>query len=141
MSYRNEGKKKVVVIHEGGSALKWLVVGAAVGGALALLFAPQSGEATRRDLSRRLRGLRRAAEARFNDIGDALTAKEQKLREMAENAFGGDADEDEDEEDAPRAGGKERGVAATPRQELERRLADARARRRPLPTEEEEPVA
>lgn len=139
MSNRDEGRK-VVVIREGGSALKWVVVGAAVGGVLALLFAPQSGEATRRDLSRRLRGLRRAAEDRFNDLGDALTTKEQKLREMAETAFGGEPEEDEDE-DTPRPSGKDRATAPSPRQELERRLADARARRRQIPTEEEEPVA
>ena len=139
MSNRDEGRK-VVVIREGGSALKWVVVGAMVGGALALLFAPQSGEATRRDLARRLRGLRRAAEDRFNDLGDALTTKEQKLREMAETAFGGEPEEDEDE-DTLRPSGKDRATAPSPRQELERRLADARARRRQIPTEEEEPVA
>ena len=130
---RRKGRE-VVYVQRGDSSAKWLFWGAVLGAGLALMYAPRSGEETRRVVQRRLWKLR------------AMT--EEKLDELAQQ-FGGTRDvlpelEDEDEEelfgipDAPAARGRSSGPSA--REELERRLAESRARRRPS-GELEEPLA
>lgn len=123
-----------------GGTLKWLVVGAALGAGLALLFAPQSGKATRRELSRRLKGLKEIADETLEELRDGPDrAEEQGLRAMSDS---GGAYHEEGEPEAERVvtprGRADQGSA---REELERRLAAARARRRQAIPDDEEPVA
>lgn len=127
--------REVVYVERGGDAsAKWLFWGAVLGAGLALLYAPRSGDETRRSLQRTLWKLR------------AMT--EEKLDEIAEQFGGGRADledleEEEEEEFAMEASEDAQGVrppSPTARQELERRLTEARARRRP-PADLEEPLA
>jgi gas vesicle protein len=131
---RRDERDIVVIEQGGGGSVWWLMAGGLLGAGLALLFAPRTGEETRRILARRL----------------------AKLKDSAEDAFlaGENEDEDEDTADAEAAGP---GAATPParedrtgshsalspaRLELEKRLADARARRqRALVEEDEEPVA
>ena len=133
---RKQGREVVYVERAGDSSAKWLFWGAALGAGLALLYAPRSGEETRRVLQRKLWKLR------------AMT--EEKIDELAQQFGGGGAAlpdlEDEDEEElfglpeppAPhRAPG---GSGPSAREELERRLAESRARRR-ASGELEEPLA
>lgn len=138
---------------EGGSALRWLVIGAVVGAGLALLFAPQSGEATRRDIRRRARRVRDLAEEAVGELKESFGAEtgEDRARSMADS--GGaydDADLDEDLELAADDAGTgdertrrpERPSLRSARDELERRLQAARTRRRRQPVpDDEEPVA
>ncbi len=104
----------VYVEREGGGALKWLLLGAAVGAGLALLFAPKSGREIRRDLGKGIKGLRELADETLEE-------------------FGRDAEPDRPKPERPSLVGA--------REELERRLAAARARRRQPVPDDEEPVA
>src|SRR5919112_458355 len=113
---RRNQRREVVYVERGDSSAKWLFWGGLLGAAVALLYAPSSGEETRRNLQRKLWKLR------------AMT--EEKLDEISQQ-FGGDLEEH---------GFPSRSSKASPREELERRLADARARRR-SPADLEEPLA
>ena len=105
----------------GGSSLPWFLFGLGIGAALGILFAPQSGADTRRSLGKKARKLRALAEEKLDDVMDTGNKKVRKIREtLAEVAD--DFDDDEDEELEPRP--------SRAREELERRLAAARARRR-----------
>lgn len=116
---RDEGRE-VVYIERGDPSLKPIVFGALLGLAIGLLFAPQSGEETRRGLRRRLRKVRALAEEKVGEISDKFSGEWQKPPRRKR--------EEEREE---------------VRTDLERRLAEARARRRSTASagEEEEPVA
>jgi gas vesicle protein len=111
---------------EGGSGFGPFLLGVSIGAVLGFLFAPEPGEAARGRLGRKLRGLRQLA-------GD----KADELSEIVGAAVDAGADE-----------------APTARASLERRLTEAKHRRRPgtsrgaaLPRppvaddEEDEPVA
>ena len=107
----------------GGGSFGPFLLGVVVGAALGALFAPNAGEVTRKQVRRKLRGLRDLAEEKADELS-ALVA-------------GDETDEDEEEE-AP-------AEARSARDELEQRLADARRRRRQAKRardpEEDEPVA
>ena len=121
--------RDVTVIEAGsGSGLKWFLLGAAVGAGLGLLLAPQSGERTRRDLVRRGRTLRARAEETFEDFSEEVQTRGRNLKEKAEEFADGVIDEVKDEV----KGGKRKIArnASNAREEMERRLADARARAR-----------
>ena len=62
-----------------GGFLTGLVLGAAAGAAVALLFAPASGEETRRIVGRRVQRLRRSAKAEFKEKRE-LARKEIRRR-------------------------------------------------------------
>ena len=117
---RRDGQRDVIVVERGGSSFWWLVVGGAVGAGLALLFAPQTGAKTRKQLGRTIGKLRVSAEDALDELKDAIDP-------VTAEAEAADADE----------------VGGSPaRRELEKRLAAVRARRqRALAEEDEEPVA
>lgn len=121
---RNDDHDVTYVEQESGSTAKWFLFGALLGAGLGLLFAPQSGERTRRDISRRAMKLRREAEERFDDVIDEVEDRGRKVKAQVEDWV-------EDVGDGVREGRRtlER-TANSARDELERRLADARARRR-----------
>ena len=130
MAHHRSGREVVYVERGGDASVKWLLWGALLGGGLALLYAPRSGEETRRSLQRTLWKLRAMTEEKL----DELT---QQFGSAAERLGVDDLDDEDDvvgDYDAPAA------EAASPRQELERRLAETRARRR-APSDLEEPLA
>jgi gas vesicle protein len=141
---RNREREVIVVDRGDHSPLWWLVVGAAVGAGLGLLFAPKSGEETRADLGKRIARLREAADDALGGLHGVLDEEEP--------VHGSAADEDEpaelleDETAESPARGRRGGSAAEvspARLELEQRLAEARSRRRRAlaAEEDEEPVA
>jgi hypothetical protein len=139
---KRDGNRDVIVVKsEGASSIWWLFVGGALGAGLALLFAPGSGAETRRKISARVSKIRDSAEEVLDGLRDRLDPDERVHRSLTE--ADGDEDPEAEEDAAPRrpaaAGGRAPSAA---RQELEQRLAEARARRqRALAEEDEEPVA
>ena len=132
MVRRKQGSQVVYLERSGDSSAKWLFWGAVLGAGLALLYAPRSGEETRRLLQRRMWKLRAMTEEKFDELAQQLGGVRDGLHDF-------DDDEeflDEGPELQPRA----RAGAASAREELERRLAESRARRRTT-GEIEEPLA
>ena len=126
-------KREVVYVERGGDAsAKWLFWGAVLGAGLALLYAPRSGEETRRVLQRRLWKLRAMTEEKLDELSQQFGSGKDVLDEL------GDEDEDELEE-ADEVPLRPRTSGPSAREELERRLAEARARRRAVG--DEEPLA
>lgn len=120
---RYDDEDRVIYLErDSGSAIKTLFLGALIGAGLALLFAPQSGEETRRGIKRRLRKIRALAEEKVDELTQRFGGGEQNGEALA------DDDLDEDDLESVAAGEPPRGLSA--REELERRLEQARARRR-----------
>jgi gas vesicle protein len=88
---------------------------------LGLLFAPQSGEQTRRGLNRRLRKFRALAEETVDELSEKFTGSHRVARGR-----------DDEPEEQP----EERETSV--RDDLERRLSAARARRRGAAEDEEQ---
>lgn len=112
--------RDVVYVERGEGSLKPVLFGALLGLAVGLLFAPQSGDETRRALKRRMRKMRALAEEKVDELSERISG--DSPRPMRGR---GDAREDI-------------------RGELERRVSEARSRRRaPVPSDDddEEPVA
>jgi hypothetical protein len=131
---RKQGREVVYVERAGDSSAKWLFYGAVLGAGLALLYAPRTGEETRRVLQRRLWKLRAVTEEKLDELAQQFGGAREALEGL-------DDDEDDflEEEDAP--GLRAAASAPSAREELERRLAEARARRRSGGSDIEEPLA
>ncbi len=132
---RHKGRE-VVYVERGDSSAKWLFWGAVLGAGLALMYAPLSGEETRRVVQRRLWKLRAMTEEKFDEIAQQFGGPKESLRDL-------DEDDLNDEElfeprEVPSGRGRPSGPSA--REELERRLAEARARRRGAGDLEEPPA-
>lgn len=125
-------KREVVYVERGADAsAKWLFWGAVLGAGLALLYAPRSGEETRRVLQRKLWKLRAMTEEKLDELSQQFGAGKEALDEL------GDEEDELDEADEVPLRPRSSGPSA--REELERRLAEARARRRAVG--DEEPLA
>jgi YtxH-like protein len=137
---RGRQRREVVYVERGGdTSAKWLFWGALLGAGLALMYAPTSGEDTRRNLQRKLWKLRAMTEEKLDELTQQLGGAKDSLGALLE-----DEDDDLEGEDEGRTlygrGQSASGSPVSPREELERRLADARARRRPS-ADFEEPLA
>ena len=146
---KDDDREVIFVERDEGSGLRWLLVGAAIGAGLALLFAPRSGKEMRGEIRGGVRRLRRLANDAIDEVRSSFGSEEAELRAMAD-AGGEDEDPDEELADAGTAGAgpprgeprrTDRSGLASAREELERRLAAARARRRQPVPDDEEPVA
>jgi hypothetical protein len=132
---RHKGRE-VVYVERGDSSAKWLFWGALLGAGLALLYAPRSGEETRRVLQRRLWKIRAMTEEKFDELAQQFGGHKEALRDLDEEDL---SDEELFEpREVPSTRGRPSGPSA--REELERRLAEARARRR-VAGDLEEPLA
>jgi gas vesicle protein len=131
---RNQHREVVYVERGGDSSAKWLFWGSLLGAGLALLYAPSSGEETRRNLQRKLWKLRAMTEEKLDEFTQQFGGAKDSLEGLM------DEDEDEDSEGELEDRSFQPRSAKSPREELERRLADARARRR-SPADLEEPLA
>ena len=126
-------EREVVYVQRGGDvSAKWFLWGALASAAVALFYAPATGEQTRRGVQRRLRKLRAMAEEKMDEFTEQLGDRRQRVEEWLEDAeevleVDEEGFDDEDEE-----------VVVTPRAELEQRLARARSRRRGVADASEE---
>src|SRR4026208_730674 len=102
----------------GDASAEWRCGGGLLGAGLALLYAPSSGEETRRNLQRKLWKLRAMTEEKLDALPQQLGGAKDTLDGRLE-------DEEEDlEGDGDEGGIYGRSAAGSPREELERRLAD-----------------
>jgi gas vesicle protein len=133
---RGRQRREVVYVERGGdTSAKWLFWGALLGAGVALLYAPSSGEDTRRNLQRKLWKFRAMTEEKLDELTQQLGGAKDTLGGLLED----DEDEFESDEQTPGLYGRSQ-PGSSPREELERRLADARARRRSS-ADLEEPLA
>ncbi|HEX2219672.1 MAG TPA: YtxH domain-containing protein [Gemmatimonadales bacterium] len=116
--------REVIYVQRGDSSAKWLFWGAVLGAGLALMYAPRSGEETRRVVQRRLWKLRAMTEEKLDEFAQQFGGARESLDDLEDEDF-------EDEELLePGSPARTRPPAPSAREELERRLAEARARRR-----------
>ena len=141
MARDDDDREVVYVVRDSEAPLTHMFLGAVLGAGLALLFAPTSGEDTRRSLRRRAGQLRTMAEEGFGELEDRLSDGTSRVRDRVLDTVDDVRAQAEEVTDAVK------GAGTTAREELERRLADARSRRRGDSAEfdeldeEEEPVA
>lgn len=134
---RTKGREIVYVERGGDASAKWLFWGAVLGAGLALLYAPRTGEETRRVLQRRLWKLRAMTEEKLDDLAQQFGSGREALEDLAD-----DDDDDEFDQPADTAALRPRASSgSSAREELERRLAESRARRRAVGGDFEEPLA
>ena len=69
-----------------GDTLVWFLVGAAVGASVALLYAPQSGDRTRRMLGRKLADGREVLEEQGSELLEKSRDLFEKGRKVADDA-------------------------------------------------------
>ena len=126
-------EREVIYVQRGGDvSAKWFLWGALAGAAVALFYAPATGEQTRRGVQRRLRKLRAMAEEKMDELTEQLGDRRQRAEEWLEEAEEVLEVDDEGFDD------EEEEIVVTPRAELEQRLARARSRRRGVADTSEE---
>jgi len=123
-----DDKPVIIIERTSGGGLGGFLLGALVGAAAALLFAPQSGEETREVLRERGKKLRDDAQARASDLGHRFEDGYERTKERVEDGF----DTARRTFDEKRAGAKDaldagRAAVHSARDELDKRLAQARA--------------
>jgi hypothetical protein len=134
MVRRKRGTEVVYVERGGDASAKWLFWGAVLGAGLALLYAPRSGEETRRVLQRKLWKFRAMTEEKLDELTQQFGGVKESLEAL-------DDDEEEEFETIPEAPPlRPRAPGPSAREELERRLAETRSRRR-SGGDSEEPLA
>jgi len=117
-----------VVIEKRSGGIGSFLLGLAVGAGVALLLAPQSGAATRRELTRRARRVKDAAENAVADAGEAVQDTFAAARQRVEEKIGEARDAIETKRDqVQRAVEAGRAAAEQARADLERRLAETKA--------------
>lgn len=123
-------KEQPVVVIERDSGIGSFIVGIAIGAGLALLYAPMSGEDTRRELKNRGRKLRATAAEKAEHLQEMFSNGYEETRTRVEEGFSNARRVVEDKRDgardAVRAG---RAAVHSARDELERRLSDRRTAR------------
>jgi gas vesicle protein len=117
-----------VVIEKSEPGIGTFLAGLAVGAGIALLFAPRSGEETRRDLERRARKIGGQAQDLVSDVTESVTEKIQEAKagvesriDSARNAVELKRRQVNNAVDAGRA------AAQQARVELEQRIAETKA--------------
>ena len=142
--HHHDDDDDVVVVERGGSPVVPFLWGLAVGAAAALLFAPTSGEELRSNIKTRARRMKDLALEKAGEVEDTVghgyeraRAKVEEELEAARHFVGETRHTAKDMVDAGKA------AATTAREELERRLVEARKSRRAArqTPADEEPVA
>jgi gas vesicle protein len=127
--YDYEDDQPYVVIErrsEGGVGA--FLLGIALGAGVALLLAPRSGEETRRDIKRRARRVRKAAENVATEVTDTVVDTFQEARRRVEDQIDSALHVvDVKRQQMHRAMEAGRAAAREARDELEQRIAESKA--------------
>lgn len=117
-----------VIIERHSGGVGSFLLGIAIGAAAALLLAPQSGAATRRDIRRGARRARRAAEDIAGDITTRVNDTFEQARDRVETGIDTARQAiDLKKRQVSRAMEAGRAAAQQARDELERRIAETKA--------------
>ncbi|GAC1516072.1 MAG: hypothetical protein NVS1B4_09240 [Gemmatimonadaceae bacterium] len=127
--YEYEDEPYVVVQRgDSGNGIASFLGGLAIGAGLALLFAPRSGDETRRELRRSVRRVRRAAVGAVEGVSEAVAGSVTGARDRVEERI----DEarraiDFKKDQLARAVDAGRAAAQQAREDLEKRIAETKA--------------
>jgi gas vesicle protein len=117
-----------VIVERQSAGIGPLLIGLALGAGAALLFAPQSGEETRREIKRRARRAQEAAQGFVEDVSGTVADKFNEVRATVEERIEATLDAVDDKKrrvtNAFHAG---RAAARDARGELEQRIAETKA--------------
>lgn len=117
-----------VIVERQSAGIGPLLIGLALGAGAALLFAPQSGEETRREIKRRARRAQEAAQGFVEDVSGTVADKFKDVRATVEERIEATLDAVDDKKrrvtNAFHAG---RAAARDARGELEQRIAETKA--------------
>ncbi|HEX2600890.1 MAG TPA: YtxH domain-containing protein [Gemmatimonadaceae bacterium] len=117
-----------VIVERRDAGVGALLIGLALGAGAALLFAPQSGEETRRGIARRARRAQEAAVDFVGDVSGTVADKFNEVRATVEERIEATLDAVDDKKrrvtNAYHAG---RAAARDARGELEQRIAETKA--------------
>ena len=117
-----------VIIERNSGGVGSFLLGVAIGAAAALLLAPQSGAATRRDIRRSARRARRAARDIAGDISTRVNDTFEQARDRVEQGIDTARQAiDLKKRQVSRAMEAGRAAAQEARDELERRIAETKA--------------
>src|SRR4030042_1704808 len=129
--HEHDDDVEVVYVEKGESPILPFLWGAAIGAAAALLFAPSSGAELRETIAGRARRLKDVAVDKAGDleerVGQSYERARAKVEEELDSARHYVGDARETAHDGVQPG---KAAASTAREELERRLAEAREVRR-----------
>ncbi len=126
--YDWEDDEPIVVIERNEPGIGALVAGIAIGAGLALLFAPRTGEETRRDLQRRARRVGDQAQEFVSEVTETVSQKIQGARESVETRIDSTRQAvDLKRRQVSNAVDAGRAAAQQARVELEQRIAETKA--------------
>ncbi len=117
-----------VVIEKNEPGVGAFLMGIALGAGLALLFAPRSGVATRRELQRSARKVGNQAQELVSDVTDSVSQRIQGVRASVEDRIGSTRQAvDLKRRQVSNAVDAGRAAAQQARVELEQRIAETKA--------------
>jgi gas vesicle protein len=126
--YDFDDEEPFVVIEKHETNVMPFFVGLAIGAGVALLFAPRSGAATRRDIKRRAVRVRQAAEDTVSNVADTVAGTFDEARRRVEQQIDSARQAiDLKREQVQRAMEAGRAAAEEARLELQRRIAESKA--------------
>ncbi|MEA2761235.1 MAG: hypothetical protein QOD47_519 [Gemmatimonadaceae bacterium] len=118
----------IVERSDAGSGIGPLLLGLALGAGVALLFAPQSGEETRRAVARRARRAQDAAQGFVEDVSGTVAEKFNQVRSSVEERIDATFEAvDAKKRQVSNAVEAGRAAARQTRGELEHRIAERKA--------------
>jgi gas vesicle protein len=120
--------EREVIIRETGHGIGPFLTGLALGAVVALLFAPQSGEETRREIGKRAERARRRAMRAAEDIGEVVSDRFENVKDYVEDEIDtARRAVERKKRQVVRAVEAGREAARETREELERRVAETKA--------------
>ncbi len=124
----DDDDEPMIVIERNEPGIGTFVVGLAIGAGIALLFAPRSGEETRRDIERRARKIGDQAQDFVSEVTESVGQKLQDAKGSVENRFDSARNAVElKRRQVTNAVDAGRAAAQQARVELEQRIAETKA--------------